>query len=56
VPDAELRPSIPDASAIHFNVGIGYAVEDGLIIDLGLQVNRYADRTVTDSHVLYATD
>ncbi|CAG0956281.1 partial Outer membrane protein P1, partial [Anaerolineae bacterium] len=56
VPDAELRPSIPDASSLHYNIGFGYIVEDGLVLDLALQVDRYADRTVTDSRVLYASD
>ena len=56
VPDAELRPSMPDASGFRYSVGVGYAVEDGLVLDLGLQVERYADRTITDSHVLYGTD
>jgi long-chain fatty acid transport protein len=56
VPDAELRPSMPDGDSFHYNIGIGYAVEEGLVLDLGLQVDRYADRTVTDSRVLYAPE
>jgi long-chain fatty acid transport protein len=55
VPDADLRPSIPDADGFHYNLGLGYAVEEGLVLDLGLQLERYADRTVTDSNVQYAT-
>ena len=56
VPDAELRPSIPDGDSYHYSFGIGYTVEQGLVLDLGVQVNKYADRTVTASHVLYDTD
>ena len=47
---------MPDASGFRYSVGVGYAVEDGLVLDLGLQVERYADRTVTNSNVLYGTD
>lgn len=56
VPDADLRPSIPDGDGFHYNFGLGYAVEEGLVLDLGLQVDRYADRNVTDSKVQYAVD
>lgn len=56
IPDAEARPSIPDADNVHYSVGLGYAVEEGLVLDLGVQVNAFADRTVTDSHVQYDTD
>ena len=41
------RSPMQIASTIAF--GIGYAVEEGLILDLGVQVDRYADRTVTNS-------
>ena len=52
IPDAELRPSIPDADRLHYGFGIGYVVEAGLLLDLGVQIDRYADRTVTNSTVL----
>jgi long-chain fatty acid transport protein len=56
IPDAELRPSIPDADCFHYGFGFGYAVEEGLMLDLGVQVDRYADRTVTNSAVLSGID
>ena len=52
IPDADLRPSIPDANCFHFGFGLGYAVEEGLLLDLGVQIDRYADRTITNSSVL----
>lgn len=56
IPDAEARPSIPDADNFHYSVGLGYAVEEGLMLDLALQVNSFTDRVVTDSHVQYDAD
>jgi len=55
VPDEELRPSMPDGDRFHYNVGLGYAVEDGLILDVGMEVNTFSSRTVTASNVTYGT-
>jgi long-chain fatty acid transport protein len=55
VPDEELRPSMPDGDRFHYNVGIGYAVEEGLILDVGVEVNKFSSRTVTASKVAYGT-
>jgi long-chain fatty acid transport protein len=54
IPDADLRPSIPDANCFYVGFGIGYAVEDGLQLDLGVRIDRYAARTITNSAVLYS--
>lgn len=51
IPDAELRPSMPDADRLIYAAGIGYAVEEGLMLDLGIQFMSHRLRTVTDSRV-----
>jgi long-chain fatty acid transport protein len=56
IPDANLRPSIPDGDCFHYAFGIGYAVEEGLLLDLGIEFDRYADRMVTNSTVLSGID
>ena len=54
IPDAELRPSMPDADRLVYAAGIGYAVEEGLMLDLGVQFMGHRLRTVTGSQVQHA--
>jgi long-chain fatty acid transport protein len=53
VPGSELRPSVPDANLMAYSAGIGYEVDGGLVLDLGVQLLGYKTRTVTDSRVAY---
>jgi long-chain fatty acid transport protein len=53
IPDSQLRPSLPDAHSIVYAAGIGYAIEGGLMLDLGVQMLRHKQRTITDSQVFY---
>jgi len=54
IADAQLRPSIPDADRIAYTAGIGYAIGEGLDLDVALQFVEYSDRTITNSAVTSA--
>lgn len=56
IPDSQLRPSAPDAHCVVYTGGIGYAIEEGLVLDFGVQMVRHKQRTITDSQVPYGPD
>lgn len=49
--DEQLRPSVPDADRRAYTVGIGYAIGEGLTMDVALQSVKYSSRTVTNSAI-----
>jgi long-chain fatty acid transport protein len=51
VPDAQLRPSMPDADCTAYTAGIGYIIGEGLTLDVALQSLDYHDRAITNSAV-----
>jgi long-chain fatty acid transport protein len=54
ISDAQLRPSIPDADRAAYTAGIGYAIGEGLDLDVALQIVEYSDRTITNSAITSA--
>jgi long-chain fatty acid transport protein len=55
IPDAQMRPSIPDGTRTAYTAGIGYAIGEGLTLDVALQSVVYDDRTITNSAITSAT-
>ncbi len=55
IPDAQMRPSIPDGTRAAYTAGIGYAIGEGLTLDVALQSVVYDDRTITNAAVSSAT-
>lgn len=55
ISDEQLRPSIPDGDRMSYTAGIGYAIGEGLDLDVALQFVDYSDRTITNSAVTSAT-
>jgi long-chain fatty acid transport protein len=53
IPDAYLRPSVPDADRTGISVGIGSTVGNNLYLDFALAYVRLSDRTITTSAVEY---
>ena len=53
IPDSQLRPSLPDAHSIVYAAGIGFEIEEGLVLDLGVQLLPHKKRTITESQVFY---
>jgi long-chain fatty acid transport protein len=53
IPDAYLRPTVPDANKIGYSAGIGYSVGENLRLDIALMQYRLSGRSVTDSAVEY---
>jgi long-chain fatty acid transport protein len=55
IPDAQVRPSIPDGDRTAYSGGIGYAIGEGLTLDVAFQSVRYDDRTITNSAITSVT-
>ncbi len=53
IPDETLRPTVPDANKIGYTLGLGYTVAETLQLDFAVVQYQLADRTVTDSQILY---
>lgn len=56
ISDAQLRPSVPDADQTAYTAGIGYAIGEGLDLDVALQFVEYSDRTVSNSALMSAAN
>jgi long-chain fatty acid transport protein len=56
ISDAQLRPSIPDADRTAYTAGIGYAIGEGLDLDVALQFVEYSERTITNSSLMSAAN
>jgi long-chain fatty acid transport protein len=52
IPDETLSPVLPDADAQGFSVGLGYHVEEGLLLDFSFSRLELRERNVTTSRVL----
>jgi long-chain fatty acid transport protein len=49
IPDGTLSPALPDADASGFSVGLGYHVEEGLVLDFSFARLEYRERAVITS-------
>jgi long-chain fatty acid transport protein len=52
VPDETLSPVLPDADAHGFSIGLGYHVEEGLVLDFSFSRLEARERKITASHTL----
>jgi long-chain fatty acid transport protein len=55
IPDETLSPFLPDADATGFSAGIGYHVEDGLVLDFSYSFLAYRQRNITTSGLTSAS-
>ncbi len=51
--DPYVDPTLPDADRLGFNFGFGYKLNENVKFDFAYMFLRFAERTITNSHVTY---
>lgn len=51
--DPYVDPTLPDADRLGFNFGLGYKLNNNISFDFAYMFLRFAERTITDSHIYY---